>query len=128
MPYHRPEWIWYVAQLVVESTIEGQREPSLTIESVLFQAESPEAAYAKAISRCATSNHAYRNRIGAQVTQRYLGIHDIEDLQAEKMEDEQVLLVQSISMPQDDACSLVRSKDALSLFGGENPDLLHLNQ
>lgn len=61
--------------------------------------------------------------------QRYLGIHDIDDLQAEQMEDEQVLQVQVVpGSTQSHAGRLLRAKDELSIFGGEDPAFLHLNQ
>ncbi len=129
MNYRSPEWTWYVAQLVIESRVEGVPEPILMIESVLLQAESPDVAYNKAMARCASSDHGYRNKTGAPVVQRYLGIHDIEDLQAERMEDEQVLLMQILpTAPQYDARLLLRSKSELSLFGGESPEFLPLAQ
>jgi hypothetical protein len=128
MPYHRSEWIWYLAQLVVESKVEGLAEPILLIESILLRASSPEAAYEKALSICASSEHGYRNKFGAPVMRRYLGIHDIDDLQTEQLEDEQPLQVRVVpSSTQSGAGRLIRAKDELSIFGGEDPSFLHLN-
>jgi len=129
MTYHRPEWIWYVAQLVVESRVDEMPEPIVLIESVLFRAESPEEAFGKASLLCASTDHVYRNKTGKTVTQRYVGIHDIDDLQAERLEDEQVLQVRVVSnIPTRDASDLVREKSQLSLFGGQCAECTHLSQ
>ncbi len=131
MTHHRPEWIWYVASFVVESRIEGVFEPIVLIESILLRAESPEAVFIKAASRCASSDieNEYRNKFGEVVSQRYLGIHDIEDLQTEQPEDELVLQVRVVSNKlQVEANSLVRTKNELSLFGGQRPEFSRLNQ
>ena len=130
MPYHLPEWIWYVAQLVIETHIEGQTEPIYLIESVLFRADSPSHAYEKAMARCDSAEHVYRNKVGGVVRQRYLGIHDLDDLQAQEMEDEQVLHMQVVSRSnQHGSQHLVRSKSELTLFfGGESPEFRHLDQ
>ena len=129
MTYHRPEWIWYVASFVVESRIVGMPEPIVLIESILFRSESPEAVYRKAESWCASSDHGYRNKFGEDVWQRYLGIHDIVDLQSEQPDDELVLCVRVVSSNQEvEASSLVRSKNELSLFGGQRPEFSRLGQ
>jgi len=128
MTYHRPEWIWYIASFVVESRIAGMSEPIVLIGSILLRAESPEAVYRKAESWCASSEHRYRNKFGEAVSQRYLGIHDIENLQSEQPEDELVLCVRVVSSNlQVEANNLVRSKSELSLFGGERPEFSRLN-
>lgn len=129
MAYHRPEWIWYLAQLVIESRVDGVPEPIVLIESVLFCAESPNEVYRKAETWCASSDHVYRNKLGQTVTQRYLGIHDIDDLQTAQPEDEQILQVRVVSNDSRCAASeLVREKSQLSLFGGQRFEFMPLNQ
>ena len=129
MTYHLPEWIWYLAQLVVESRVNGVPEPIILIESILFRAESPEGAFKKADTWCASSDHVYRNRLGETVTQRYLGIHNIDDLQTAQLEDEQILQVRVVSNScQCAASDLVKSKSQLSLFGGQRAEFSRLNQ
>jgi hypothetical protein len=104
-------------------------EPIVQIESILFRAESPEAVYRKAESRCASSGHGYRNKFGEEVRQRYLGIYDIENLQTEQPEDELVLCVRVVSSKQEvEASRLVRPKNELSLFGGKRPEFSRLDQ
>lgn len=126
--YHRPEWIWYLARLVVESRIAGAPEPIILLESILFRAESPEAVYKKAEAWCASSDHGYRNRLGEAVSQRYVGIHDIEHLQTEQPGDELVLHVEVVSGNLRAAThKLVRPKYELSLFGGRRPELSQLD-
>lgn len=129
MVYHRPEWVWYTAQLVVESRVEGLAEPILQVESILFRAASPEEAYAKAQSLCNSPDHVYRNKLGEVVSQHYLGIHDIDDLQAEQPEDELVLQVRTVSgTPECGVQNLVRSKSELALFGGRQEEDSRLSQ
>lgn len=127
-PYRRPEWVWYVASFVVESRIKGMSEPIVTIESILFRAESPEAVYKKAELRCTSSDPGYRNQFGHEVWQRYVGIHNIEDLQCEQPDDELVLGVRVVSSLPDKVGCLIRSKDELSLFGGQRLEFSLLNQ
>ena len=124
-----PGWSWYVAQLVIESHVEGRNDSIVLIESVLVHAESPDGAYAKAESLCASSEHIYRNRLGQRASQRYVGIHDLDSLQAEQPEDGLVLQVRVAgSTYERDVSSLVRARAQLTLFGGERPEVADLDQ
>jgi hypothetical protein len=117
------EWPWYVAQLVVESQIEGESESVILIESILIHAESPDMAFGKAEELCASSDHVYRNSNGEMVSQRYVGIHDLDNLQAEQLTDGLVLQVRAHPSGRN-----VRSRNELSLFGGTRPEFSRLNQ
>ena len=121
----QPGWNWYVAELVIESRVEGRSDPIVVIESVLLYAESPADAYAKAKALCGSSEHMYRNKFGAKVVQRYVGIHNLENLQTEQPVDGTVLQVRVVT---DNDSGYVRHRSELSLFGGERPDFLPLNQ
>lgn len=128
MTYHRSEWAWYVAQLVVESRVEDVPESILLIESMLLRAESPDEAYAKATAICSSSEHGYRNKLGTPVLQRYVGVHNIEDLQVDEPEDGLVLGVHVVSSSLQPTEKMVRDKNELSIFGGERFGFSLLNQ
>lgn len=129
MTFTIPEWCWYVAQYVIEVRVTNCAQLSLLIESVLIKADSPDAAYAKANLLCKSSEHVYRNRQGETVTQRYLGLHELDSLQTGQLDDELVLQVRPVDGPRgDQADLLVRSRAQLSLFGGKIEGFEHLNQ
>lgn len=125
----RPEWPWYVAQLVVESHVGGTRKPLVLIESILIHAESPDAAFSKATELCACSEHVYRNASGEIVSLRHIGIHDIDSLQVEELHDGLLLQMRVASNGQSvEPCALVRSRNQLSIFGGVRPEFSKLDQ
>ena len=120
---------WYTAQLVLEAWIEGQSDSVTLIESVLLSAESTDAAYSKAESLCSSPDHVYRNSSGKRVSQRYIGIHDLEDLQTSQPNDGLVLQVRVLSIEQPGpAGTHVRPRSELSAFGGKKSEFAHLNQ
>ena len=129
MTFAIPQCCWYVAQYVIEARVTNCAQPSLLIESVLIKADSPEAAYAKANLFCSSSEHVYRNRQGEIVTQRYVGLHELDSLQTGQLDDELILNVRLVNGPRgEQADLLVRSREQLSLFGGKKEGFEHLNQ
>ncbi|MBB5606287.1 MULTISPECIES: DUF4288 domain-containing protein [unclassified Janthinobacterium] len=103
-------------------------QPTLLIEIVLIKADCPDAAYMKANLLCESSEHVYMNRQGKAVTQRYVGLHALDSLQTEELDDEMILQVRLVDDPRaDQADLLVRSREHLSLFGGKMEGIDHLD-
>jgi hypothetical protein len=120
---------WFTAQLVLEAWVEGQPEPVMLIESILLSAESAADAYTKAESWCSSPEHVYRSSSGKRVSQRYVGIHDLEDLHTNQPSEGLVLQVRALSSkPSDPGNAHVRPRSELSAFGGEKPEFAQFNQ
>jgi hypothetical protein len=115
----------YVAQLVVESTVEGQDQPIASIETVLLHADSVDSAHSKAQAIAQGSAHGYRNKAGYTVVQRYVAIYDLDCLQTDQLMDGDQIAVRVIEGP---AAEAVRARSELSVFGGQRTEVLSVNQ
>jgi hypothetical protein len=118
MTYVEPEWKWYVAELVLQTRLDGDPRIVGKIEIVLLYADSPKEAYRKAQELVDDSEFVYRNNDGVPVRERYLGIHELDNLQVTKLEDGTVLAVRLLTnTSSEELHGLVREKHELSLFG-----------
>ncbi|MEO5730618.1 MAG: DUF4288 domain-containing protein [Byssovorax sp.] len=85
MAISRPEWPWFVAEFVIEER-SGKRR-SFSVHSYLIEATCPDAAYEKALGLAGSLGDAVRNSAGDVVEYVCLGLHNLDTLQVEKMQD-----------------------------------------
>ena len=116
---------WYVAQLVAESIVEEQDKPIASIETFLLHADSADSAHMKAQAICTGSPHGYRNKAGYAVLQRYVGIHDLDCLQTDRLIDGDQIAVRVIESP---ATEAIRARSELLVFGGHRAEFLPVDQ
>ncbi len=114
-------WNWYVAEIVVESLVEGDPRPVAGIHAVLLHAVSPDDAYASARAFCESPEHAYRNSEGVPVVMRYVGIHELDNLQVAELSSGTVLATRRLDgLAHDGIRALCRGRDELALFGASS--------
>lgn len=129
MTYVKPQWKWYVAELVTETRVDGDPRVVGAIEIVLLHADSPEEAFAKAEKLVNESEFVYRNSEGDPVREHYLGINELDNLQVTDLEDGQVLAVRLMTHTSpEELRGLVREKHQLSLFGSPPYDGPNIGQ
>jgi len=78
---------WYLAHMVEEIRVQGDKRNVVWINIVLVQANTWEAAYTKAKKLGKRSNFTYKNTSGQKVTGRFRGIKRLSYVY-EKLEDE----------------------------------------
>lgn len=80
---------WYVAVLVVRAQVSGVApEASLSdLQYTLIRAESPELAYVRALEVGERAETAYANSEGQQVVWRFVGLHDLHEVDDAALSD-----------------------------------------
>ncbi len=68
---------WYIAQIVEEIRVQGERRNVVHTNEVLIRADSPEEAYRKALTLGRQGNTRYKNPEGKAVTIRFRGLRDL---------------------------------------------------
>ncbi len=75
---------WYVARLIVECEVLGERiEPLVEEQWKLVEASDEEAAYRAALQLGEAENHSYANSESQTVRWTFKGLSDLEELLAE---------------------------------------------
>ena len=106
---------WYVAVLVVRITVDDdpEHEPATDRQIRLIRAPDPETAYTRALVLGAQENRSYLNGDGRTVRWEFVGLADLDELQAPAPADEVEVYSERLS---GDAEELVRPKSALTIF------------
>ena len=105
-------WPWYVAEFVISENRDGVKN-GYAIHTYLIKADSPDIAYAEALSLQSSLRDAVRDADGAVVGYECLGIHDLDTLQSADMDHGLHLsAIPWLSQP----VPPIREKHELSLF------------
>jgi len=77
MAFIPPDAEWYVADLVEEIHVAGRKRQTIYVNTVLIKADSPEAAFKKALRIGKSGNTKYKNTYGEQVSCRFHGLREL---------------------------------------------------
>ncbi len=69
---------WFIAQLVEEFRVEGDKRNAVHINYVLIDASRPGEAYQKAMKLGRQVNNEYMNPEGKKVIHRFVGLRDLD--------------------------------------------------
>jgi len=116
-----PGWNWYVVQYVVEFRVASHPEQSVRlvadIQTYLLHATSKEEAYTKALALGTRISDSYHNANGDLITMACKGIHDLDNLQVETLQEEQHLSSFRLNdITSDQIDTLITPRDHLSIF------------
>jgi hypothetical protein len=107
---------WYLAELVLEHTVEGDSRNVVHVNIHLIEAESPERAYEKANALGCQSEQVYANMTGKDVRVAFRGLRDLNVIH-DKLEDgAELTYEESTNVPEAELAGLVRAKTRLGLF------------
>ncbi len=105
---------WYVAVLIVRIRVNGSDGEPLTDRQIrLIHATDPEEAFNRALVLGAQENRSYLNGAGETVRWEFLGLADLDLLQAPAPGDEVEIYSERL---RGDGQELVREKSALTIF------------
>jgi hypothetical protein len=114
-------WNWYVAEFVIEYRVVSHPEQLVRlvaqIEVHLLYATSREQAYDKAVALGERISDSYHNANGDLISVTCKGMHDLDNLQVETLEDEQHLTsfrLNDVTSAQMDA--LIPPREHLAVF------------
>ena len=107
---------WYIAGLVLEHTIEGDRRNVVHVNTHLIEANSPEEAYRKADALGLAGEQQYLNTEGKQVRVTFRGLRDLDVVHDDLEDGAELFYKESVGVLEDDLRRWVTSKEALSAF------------
>src|SRR5260370_3823593 len=116
MAHIPPEAQWYVAELVVEITVEDDPRNVVHKNLVLIRADSPEEAYEKALSLGREAETFYENPAGKQVRFKFRGLSELNVIQDELDHGAELLYEQKVEVSDEEIKRWVLPKELLAVF------------
>jgi hypothetical protein len=112
---------WFLAELVEEIRVEGD-ECNITHRNlILIRADSPERAYAKALSLGRESECSYQNPYNKQVQITFRGLADLTVGPDELEDGSEILFEKRVGVPEEQIQQWVLPKDQLAVFRETRP-------
>jgi hypothetical protein len=107
---------WYLAEIVEEIRVKGERKNVIHINMNLLRADSPEEAYEKAIELGKDSEISYENTDGKLVTIRFRGLRDLWVIIDQLEHGAELAYEEWVGRSEKQIAKLIRSKEQLYLF------------
>jgi hypothetical protein len=107
---------WYLAELVLQITVEGDPCNVVHTNLVLVRADSPEEAHHKATELGVAGETSYENPDGKRVSIRFRGLHDLNVIYDELEHGAEILFSEDLSMDEAAIWKWVPAKEALGVF------------
>jgi hypothetical protein len=112
---------WYVADLVMEITVEGSNLNVVHRNLTLIHAKSPEQAYEKAQQIGHTSETSYHNPKGQFVEIKFRGIAKLDVIYEQLEDGAELAFEELIGVSSEDIQSMITPKDRLDVFVPPTP-------
>lgn len=116
MSYIPEDAEWYLADILMEITVEGDSRNVVHTNTVLIRAGSPDEAYEKALTKGRTEEISYQNPDGRLVTFLFKGLRDLIVIQEQLEDGAELTYTERIGMPEDELQKLITPKNELSVF------------
>jgi len=116
MAYVPKDAEWFLARLVEEFRVEGNRRNVVHINYVLIQAKTPAEAYSKALLLGKRSNGTWENPAGQTVTHRFLGLRDLDVVHDPLEHGCEIMYIERLGMSKASLRKFVRKKKQLEAF------------
>src|SRR4051812_1670050 len=107
---------WFIAQLVEEFRVEGNKRNAVHINYVLIEASKPGEAYRKAIELGRQANREYENPEGKKVSHRFVGLRDLDVIYFPIEHGCEIMFEERLGVGPAALCKLVRKKAELEAF------------
>jgi Domain of unknown function (DUF4288) len=113
--------IWYVADIVEEIRVQGDRRNVVHTNQTLIRADSPTGAYNKAIALGKRGNTTYRNPEGKTVTIRYRGLRGLNVIHEEQEHGAEIGFTREVGVGEKKIKSWIAPKRKLAVFAPVRP-------
>lgn len=107
---------WYIAQEVLEITVEGNDQNVVHINYLLIQAESPEEAYEKALRLGSQHETAYLNEGKERVKIAFRGLRNLTIVYEGLEDGAELLYEEKVGVSQESLEALIQPKNDLGIF------------
>jgi hypothetical protein len=107
---------WYLASIVLEHRIEGDKRRVLHVNTCLIRASSAESAYEKSITFGRSQQFRYQNTKDKTVTVRFRGIQDIKFIDDRLEHGTELFYVEKVTSSESRIRLMLCEKSKLSVF------------
>ena len=107
---------WYLADLVLEHTIEGQSPNVVHINTHLIGASSPDMAYRKARRLGKTAELTYENTDGKPVHVKFRGLRELNVIHEELADGAELSYIEEVGVPEKTLKEWITPKSELGVF------------
>lgn len=124
MAYVPEDARWYLADVVLEFTVEGDPRNVVHVNLHLIEATSPEQAHEKATALGRKSEQVYGNTEGRTVRVRFRGLRDLNVIHDALEDGAELTYEESADVAENKLAEWVRPKDELTVFADldQRPD------
>ncbi|HTA23056.1 MAG TPA: DUF4288 domain-containing protein [Terriglobales bacterium] len=107
---------WYLANIVEEIRVEGDRRNVVHTNLVLVRADSPDEAYEKAMALGKQGNTQYKNVEGKRVQIRFRGLRDLNVIHDELEHGGEIIFDRDVGVSEKKIKSWILPKRRLGVF------------
>ena len=112
---------WYLADLVEEIRVEGDRRNVVHTNCTLIRADSPDEAHTKAVALGKPGNTAYKNPKGKTVRIRFRGLKDLNVIHDELEHGAEISFSRALEVSEKEIKSWIPPKRRLGVFAPIRP-------
>jgi hypothetical protein len=112
---------WYLAEIVVQITVEDDPRNVLQTNTVLVRADSPEEGHAKAMELGRSAELSYENPNGKLVKFHFLGLHDLNVIHDELEHGAEIAYSETIGLDESAIEKWITPKESLGVFAPITP-------
>ena len=117
LAYIPKDALWYLADVVLEHTVDGDPCNVVHVNLLLIEADSPERAYEKAIALGQGSEQTFANPEGREVRVTSRGLRDLNMIHDELEDGAELAYEESTCVPEERLSTWLRAREQLSVFG-----------
>jgi hypothetical protein len=107
---------WYVADIILEFTIEGDDRNVVHINTHLIEADSPEQAYQKATELGRDGEHEFANTDGKRVCVKFRGLQDLNVVHEALEDGVELFFDEKVGQSEEDLSQRVKPREELAVF------------
>jgi hypothetical protein len=107
---------WYLAELVIEYTVDGDPRNVVHVNMHLVEADSPEHAYEKAMALGRASEQGYANSAGREVRVVFRGLQNLDVIHDPLEDGAELAYTEKVAVPEAELRGLLRIKKDLGVF------------
>lgn len=116
MAFIRDDARWYLADVVLEHIVQGDRRNVVHINTLLIEADSPERAYKKARALGRNAEQLYENSDGKEVRVIFRGLRELNVIHEPLEHGAELTYEEHVSVPERDLAKWVSPKKSLAIF------------
>jgi len=112
---------WYLADIVEEVRVEGDRRNVVHTNRTLIRADSPGEAYKKAVALGKHGNTKYKNPEGKTVTIKFRGLRELDVIHEELEDGAEISFTREVAVTERAIKDQIPPKRVLSVFAPIKP-------